>query len=69
MDYIINTEKKLPEKITRSYIEKILDVLKYLNSLEQKIIHYDLKPANILFDEYDELKITDFGLAKIVDIG
>ena len=31
------------------------------------IIHYDLKPANCLFDTAGDIKITDFGLSKIVE--
>ena len=38
----------------------------YLENLPKKIIHYDLKPQNILFNNL-EVKLTDFGLAKIID--
>ena len=29
----------------------------------QRVLHLDLKPANILIDNYGKLKIADFGLA------
>jgi tousled-like kinase len=37
-----------------------------MDSLPSKIIHYDLKPQNILFHE-GAVKVADFGLCKIVD--
>ena len=37
---------------------QILSGLVYLNTKPRSIIHYDLKPANILFDRNGECKIT-----------
>ena len=39
--------------------------LRYLNEQKPSIIHYDLKPANILLHK-GQVKITDFGLSKQV---
>ena len=33
------------------------------------ILHRDIKPDNIMFNDYDEIKIADFGLAKIMGSG
>ena len=56
----------IQEKEARIIITQILEGLEYLNKLPNKIIHYDLKPENIIFNNM-EVKISDFGLAKIVD--
>jgi serine/threonine-protein kinase len=31
------------------------------------IVHRDVKPANLLFDERDEIRVVDFGVARVVD--
>ncbi|MCA9135089.1 MAG: serine/threonine protein kinase, partial [Planctomycetales bacterium] len=31
------------------------------------VVHRDLKPANVLMDETDNCRLTDFGIAKLVE--
>jgi len=48
----------LPEKEAKAVASQIFDGLAYLNGPTRRIIHYDLKPANILFNQLGEVKIT-----------
>lgn len=56
-----------------SYLQKInfcIDAAKgmlYLHSSAPPIIHRDLKTANLLVDQNWRVKVTDFGLSRVVD--
>ncbi|KAF0915164.1 hypothetical protein E2562_034076 [Oryza meyeriana var. granulata] len=67
LDAVLKATPILPEKEARIIIVQIFQGLVYLNKRAQKIIHYDLKPGNVLFDEVGVAKVTDFGLSKIVE--
>ncbi|KAJ7984582.1 hypothetical protein DPEC_G00356280 [Dallia pectoralis] len=70
LDFYLKQHKLMSEKEARSIIMQIVNALKYLNEIRPPIIHYDLKPGNILLvngTACGEIKITDFGLSKIMD--
>ncbi|KAL4611303.1 hypothetical protein ACB092_08G113900 [Castanea dentata] len=67
LDAVLKATPVLPEREARIIIVQIFQGLVYLNKRTQKIIHYDLKPGNVLFDELGVAKVTDFGLSKIVE--
>ena len=46
---------------------QVCRALSYVHS--RKLIHYDIKPANVVVDDLDHLKVLDFGLASAKTIG
>ena len=64
---LMKSRKQLTEKHARAIVLQIVSALRYLNFGDRHIIHYDLKPANILLDHESEVKLADFGLSKIAD--
>lgn len=70
LDFYLKQHKTIPEREARSVIMQVVSALKYLNEIKPPIIHYDLKPGNILLTDGNilgEVKITDFGLSKVMD--
>lgn len=70
LDFYLKQHKTIPEREARSIIMQVVSALKYLNEIKPPVIHYDLKPGNLLLTEGNvcgEIKITDFGLSKVMD--
>lgn len=56
-------EGKLEGDHLREWMTQLLKGMIYIHS--QKISHRDIKPQNILIDQYGRPKIVDFGLAQL----
>ncbi|XP_067020396.1 serine/threonine-protein kinase tousled-like 1 isoform X2 [Acropora muricata] len=71
LDFLLKQHKTVPEREAKSIVTQTVSALKYLNEIKPPVIHYDLKPGNILLVGTGalsgEVKITDFGLSKVMD--
>jgi serine/threonine protein kinase len=56
----------IDEKQSKTIIKKILAGIEYCH--QKKVLHRDLKPQNILVDYKGNVKIADFGLARLLMI-
>ena len=65
MFYHLHSQKKFNESRARFYAIELILGLEFLH--KNNMIYRDLKPENILMDSTGHLKISDFGLSKILD--
>ncbi len=64
----------IKEKISNNFLT-VREIIRYsihiltgLHNIHSKgLIHFDIKPDNILISDRDEAMISDFGLAKVID--
>ncbi|MCB1077692.1 MAG: serine/threonine protein kinase, partial [Verrucomicrobiae bacterium] len=62
---LIQANGRLSEDYALAVTAHVCDALAYAHS--RGIVHRDIKPANVLIDQEGNVKVADFGLAKMVD--
>ncbi|CEO95089.1 Protein kinase domain-containing protein [Plasmodiophora brassicae] len=65
LGFYVDKHHGLPEESIVFYIAEIALGIQALH--DQYIVHHDIKPSNILLDSSGHARITDFGLATILD--
>ena len=55
---------RLPLATVISYVEQVSSALQFAHN--QKLIHRDIKPENMLIGRQDEVLLSDFGIAIVV---
>ncbi|GFN30953.1 hypothetical protein PCURB6_12130 [Paenibacillus curdlanolyticus] len=61
------SSRKLPLPTIFKYMIQLCDILAYLHEQPQPIIFRDLKPANMMIDQHDNVQLIDFGIARSYD--
>ena len=67
LDARLKNTGSMSEREARAIVAQIFAGLAYCHGDTKRVIHYDLKPGNILFDNSGRVKITDFGLSKVME--
>jgi tetratricopeptide (TPR) repeat protein len=61
----IEAEGPQPEPVIRELARQVAEALAFVHG--RQIVHRDLKPANLFLDERGQVKIVDFGLARVLN--
>ena len=59
--YHLSRRRKFSENVTKFFIACLVNALDHVH--EAGVVHRDVKPENLVFDNEGYLRLTDFGVA------
>ena len=68
-DRLVRLQAPCSEQEVRQWSAQLCDVLAYLHSQNPAIIFRDLKPGNIMLTPQGQIKLIDFGIARLFKPG
>jgi serine/threonine protein kinase len=67
LERVIANEGRVPVERAAMLCAQVADALDFAH--RNHVVHRDVKPANIMIETGDRVKVTDFGIAKVMDSG
>jgi serine/threonine-protein kinase len=67
LEDILKREKRFPEQQALVWADQLCDVLEYLH--RNDLIYRDMKPSNVMLTRDGDVKVVDFGIAKLLQPG
>jgi serine/threonine protein kinase len=65
LEELVARGERMPHERIRDILLDVASALQYAHS--RGMVHRDVKPANILFDEHGRVVLSDFGIARLVE--
>ncbi len=65
LETVLDDNDKLDIPTALNYFKQLLSALGFAH--QNKVIHRDIRPSNILITEEDVIKVTDFGTSTLLD--
>lgn len=69
LERVVERQGALPESQVLAWATQMMDVVEYLHNQTPPIIHRDIKPSNFMLLPGDQIKLIDFGVARIFKPG